>query len=76
MEINCPECGTVMNRTRGRGHTKYVCPDCGHEVRKEAGVKKLFSIRLYPFQKHIADKRGGVQMVIDDAIEQAAGDDE
>ncbi len=68
MEIQCPKCSAVMNKTRGTLHTKYICPDCGHVVRKFAGNKKAHSIRLYPHQKEIADKRGGVQFVVDSVL--------
>ncbi len=70
MELNCPECGAQMNKSRGVLHTKYICPDCGHVVRKFVGNKQAHSIRLYPYQKAKADKRGGVQFVIDTVLEQ------
>lgn len=63
--MDCPECGAKMNKSHGRQHTQFICPECGHEVRKEVGKKKFFGIRLYDYQKHNADKRGGIQAVVD-----------
>jgi hypothetical protein len=58
-----------MNKSHGYKHTKFICPSCGHEVKKEVGKKKFFGIRLYEHQKATADKRGGVQFVVDNALE-------
>ena len=70
MKPNCPECATEMNKSQGWMHAKYICPACGHIVRKFVGNKKAHSVRLYPYQKKIADKRGGVQFVVDTVLQE------
>ena len=67
--MNCPKCGALMSKTHGYKHTKFICPECGHEEKKDVGKKKFYGIRLYDHQKEKADKRGGVQMVVDNTLE-------
>lgn len=69
--MNCEKCGSTMNKAHGYKHNIYICPECKYEVRQSVGKKKFFGIRLYEYQKQIADKRGGVQMVVDAAIDEA-----
>ena len=69
MELNCQKCNAVMSKSRGVLHTKYICLECGHVERKFVGNKEAHSVRLYPYQKNKADRRGGVQFVIDSALD-------
>ncbi len=75
MDIQCPKCAAIMNKSRGVLHTKYICPDCGHVERKFVGNKYPHSIRLYPYQKQLADKRGGVQFVVDSVLTEDEDDE-
>jgi len=66
--MNCPKCDEQMHETRGYKKSVFNCSGCGYTETRINGKKKVFSIRLYPFQKHKADKRGGVQMVVDSIL--------
>lgn len=72
----CPECSAIMLEEHHHKRIDYACTACGHVESREVGKKKHVMIRLYDYQKQKANIRGGVQFVVDTAIDEIEDEDE